>query len=136
MNKDDQSRELSEQVQAASITVRDYLQRAIPAAESLERGLRFGTHDPETVVQLVDALHFLSSYAQSVANTDSGTDPETQQCARVFHKRIHSMFPETLAAVESNDFLLLADLLEYEILPAIRSLQDCVSSLFSPPTVH
>lgn len=94
--------------------------------------LRTGYHHESMSIlgAAVDGLQLLSQFAQS-AGKINGLDPLNQAEFVQFGPSILAIITELVSAMESEDSVLLADVIEYELLPVLEHFHQAINTLLA-----
>lgn len=96
----------------------DYLDRVIIGIEGINEDFQRGREDRATssIVQLVDGIQWLLQVIEGTR--------EIQGDATIDASQINPVFNQLIEALENMDYVLLGDLLEYEITPVMKEWRE------------
>ncbi|WP_412852681.1 hypothetical protein [Ectothiorhodospira shaposhnikovii] len=122
----------------SSKEVQDYLQRAIPALEGLVEPLRGGSSGQPLLIlaSAADGLDGLAQYVASVQMLVSVGTPQLAENMAGLEQRFAKAIGPMVSGMESQDSLLVADVLEYELIPVLQELESVVDGLLSQSNSH
>ncbi len=117
------AKSVNEMIWETMESVNNYLERAIPELEKLSmdsfEGFKKGTW--QGIKQLADGIQWMLQFGEFVRR--SKKHPYNwDEIKRVF-KECERLSPELLEAVETNDQVLITDLISYEIVPTFEGLK-------------
>jgi leucyl aminopeptidase (aminopeptidase T) len=112
-------------------TAQEYLQRAIPEVEKLcDEFYRGPTADSwSNFAQLIEGLQWLLQVMTAVGSYTAGTEAQHPYAQREaeFREKIEAL----QAAMENSDYVLIADLMQYEISPLFSSLAEQIEQVLT-----
>jgi hypothetical protein len=121
----EQARELNERLASAAREVLLYLERALPLLHAMVIRLRTEGLEQESaqLVDLTEGLECLTRYAGSLEEAtnligNTITDPFT-----VFRQRMPTLLTDINSAISARDPILLADIVEFELVDALEKMQ-------------
>jgi len=115
----------------------DYLKKLIPGFEEAADLFRAGNEQEANkyYLQILDGIDWFSQVVSIVMNPDEGetelpdADDENLQ---VRQKKLTDLMNQMLEANQNQDWVLLADILEYEMVPFYKDWENILSKLENP----
>lgn len=99
----------------------NYLYRAIPEVRLIVEELYQGGNDLQKVIQLVEGIQWIF---ELITNIDlTLRHPENWNTFLVFKGELVETLKELVEGMENGDSILLADIIQYEILPKLERLK-------------
>jgi hypothetical protein len=115
----------------------DYLKKLIPGFEKAADLFRTGNEQEANkyYLQILDGIDWFSQVVSIIMNPDEGemelpdADDENLQARQ---KKLTDLMSQMLEANQNQDWVLLADILEYEMLPFYKVWENILSKLENP----
>ena len=108
---------------------KDYLEKLIPAFQKAADLFRMGNEQEahKYYLQILDGIDWFSQVVQTIVvslkNEFDGTNYKDQQA------KLTNLMTQMLEANQNQDWVLLADLLEYELIPFYEGWQEVLSRM-------
>jgi len=115
----------------------DYLKELIPGFEKAADLFRTGNEQEANkyYLQILDGIDWFSQVVSIIMNSDPGemelTDADDEN-VQARQKKLTGLMSQMLEANENQDWVLLADILEYEMLPFYKVWENILSKLENP----
>ena len=115
----------------------DYLKKLIPGFEQAADLFRAGNEQEANkyYLQILDGIEWFSQVVSVIMSPDEGETelPDTDdESLEVRQKKLTDLMSQMLEANENQDWVLLADILEYEMLPFYKDWENILSKLENP----
>ena len=115
----------------------DYLKKLIPGFEQAADLFRTGNEQEANkyYLQILDGIDWFSQVVSIIMNPDEGemelpdADDENLQARQ---KKLTDLMSQMLEANENQDWVLLADILEYEMVPFYKDWENILAKLENP----
>ncbi|MCG5516524.1 MULTISPECIES: hypothetical protein [unclassified Ectothiorhodospira] len=128
----------SEILKESSKEVNEYLERSIPVLEGLLVPLRAGRNvEPiSSLASAADGLGGLVQYASSARKLLDSANADLANAFHHFESRLAAALEPMVAGMDAQDAVLVADVVEYELIPALKELQSAVGDVLSQSNIH
>ncbi|MCG5494657.1 hypothetical protein [Ectothiorhodospira variabilis] len=128
----------SEILKESSKEVNEYLERAIPVLEGLLVPLREGRSvEPiSSLASAADGLGGLVQYASSARTLLESYNADLADAFYNFESRLGAALEPLVAGMDAQDAVLVADIVEYELIPALKELQSAVRDVLGQSNIH
>ena len=115
----------------------DYLKKLIPGFEQAADLFRAGNEQEANkyYLQILDGIEWFSQVVSVIMSPDEGETelPDTDdESLEVRQKKLTDLMSQMLEANENQDWVLLADILEYEMVPFYKDWGKILSKLKNP----
>ena len=115
----------------------DYLKKLIPGCEQAGDLFRAGNEQEANkyYLQILDGIEWFSQVVSVIMSPDEGETelPDTDdESLEVRQKKLTDLMSQMLEANENQDWVLLADILEYEMVPFYKDWGEILSKLENP----
>lgn len=115
----------------------DYLKKLIPGFEQAADLFRAGNEQEANkyYLQILDGIEWFSQVVSVIMSPDEGETelPDTDnESLEVRQKKLTDLMSQMLEANENQDWVLLADILEYEMVPFYKGWEKILSKLENP----
>ena len=115
----------------------DYLKKLIPGFEQAADLFRTGNEQEANkyYLQILDGIDWFSQVVSVIMSPDEGETelPDTDdESLEVRQKKLTDLMSQMLEANENQDWVLLADILEYEMVPFYKDWEKILSKLENP----
>ena len=115
----------------------DYLKKLIPGCEQAADLFRAGNEQEANkyYLQILDGIDWFSQVVSVIMSPDEGETelPDTDdESLEVRQKKLTDLMSQMLEANENQDWVLLADILEYEMVPFYKDWEKILSKLENP----
>ena len=115
----------------------DYLKKLIPGFEQAADLFRAGSEQEANkyYLQILDGIDWFSQVVSVIMSPDEGETelPDTDdESLEVRQKKLTDLMSQMLEANQNQDWVLLADLLEYEMVPFYKDWEKILSKLENP----
>ena len=115
----------------------DYLKKLIPGCEQAADLFRAGNEQEANkyYLQILDGIEWFSHVVSVIMSPDEGETelPDTDdESLEVREKKLTDLMNQMLEANENQDWVLLADILEYEMVPFYKDWEKILSKLKNP----
>lgn len=115
----------------------DYLKKLIPGCEQAGDLFRAGNEQEANkyYLQILDGIEWFSQVVSVIMSPDEGETelPDTDdESLEVRQKKLTDLMSQMLEANENQDWVLLADILEYEMVPFYKDWEKILSKLENP----
>ena len=115
----------------------DYLKKLIPGFEQAADLFRAGNEQESNkyYLQILDGIDWFSQVVSVIMSPDEGETelPDTDdESLEVRQKKLTDLMSQMLEANENQDWVLLADILEYEMVPFYKDWEKILSKLENP----
>ena len=115
----------------------DYLKKLIPGCEQAADLFRAGNEQEANkyYLQILDGIEWFSQVVSVIMSPDEGETelPDTDdESLEVRQKKLTDLMSQMLEANENQDWVLLADILEYEMVPFYKDWEKILSKLENP----
>ena len=115
----------------------DYLKKLIPGFEQAADLFRAGSEQEANkyYLQILDGIDWFSQVVSVIMSPDKGETemPDTDdESLEVRQKKLTDLMTQMLEANENQDWVLLADILEYEMVPFYKDWEKILSKLENP----
>jgi len=115
----------------------DYLKKLIPGFEQAADLFRAGNEQESNkyYLQILDGIDWFSQVISVIMSPDKGETelPDTDdESLEVRQKKLTDLMSQMLEANENQDWVLLADILEYEMVPFYKDWEKILSKLENP----
>ena len=115
----------------------DYLKKLIPGCEQAADLFRAGSEQEANkyYLQILDGIDWFSQVVSVIMSPDEGETelPDTDdESLEVRQKKLTDLMSQMLVANQNQDWVLLADILEYEMLPFYKDWEKILSKLENP----
>ena len=115
----------------------DYLKKLIPGCEQAADLFRAGNEQKANkyYLQILDGIEWFSQVVSVIMSPDEGETelPDTDnESLEVRQKKLTDLMSQMLEANENQDWVLLADILEYEMVPFYKDWEKILSKLENP----
>jgi hypothetical protein len=108
---------------------KEYLEKLIPGFQKAADLFRMGNEQEahKFYLQILDGIDWISQVAQSIVN--SRNNPNEIQDLKKRQEKLTNLMTQMLEANQNQDWVLLADLLEYEMIPFYEDWQEAFSRI-------
>jgi hypothetical protein len=113
----------------------DYLKKLIPGFEQAADLFRTGNEQEANkyYLQILDGIDWFSQVVNVIMQPDDGeTEMPDDENLLVRQKKLTDLMSQMLKANENQDWVLLADILEYEMVPFYKDWENILSKLENP----
>ena len=115
----------------------DYLKKLIPGCEQAGDLFRAGNEQEANkyYLQILDGIEWFSQVVSVIMSPDEGETelPDTDdESLEVRQKKLTDLMSQMLEANQNQDWVLLADILEYEMVPFYKDWEKILSKLENP----
>ena len=115
----------------------DYLKKLIPGFEQAADLFRAGSEQEANkyYLQILDGIDWFSQVVSVIMSPDEGETelPDTDdESLEVRQKKLTDLMSQMLEANQNQDWVLLADILEYEMVPFYKDWEKILSKLENP----
>ena len=115
----------------------DYLKKLIPGFEQAADLFRAGNEQEANkyYLQILDGIDWFSQVVSVIMSPDKGETemPDTDdESLEVRQKKLTDLMSQMLEANQNQDWVLLADILEYEMVPFYKDWEKILSKLENP----
>ena len=115
----------------------DYLKKLMPGCELAADLFRAGNEQEANkyYLQILDGIEWFSQVVSVIMSPDEGETelPDTDnESLEVRQKKLTDLMSQMLEANENQDWVLLADILEYEMVPFYKDWEKILSKLENP----
>ena len=115
----------------------DYLKKLIPGCEQAADLFRAGNEQEANkyYLQILDGIDWFSQVVSVIMSPDEGETelPDTDdESLEVRQKKLTDLMSQMLEANQNQDWVLLADILEYEMVPFYKDWEKILSKLENP----
>ena len=115
----------------------DYLKKLIPGFEQAADLFRAGNEQESNkyYLQILDGIDWFSQVVSVIMSPDEGETelPDTDdESLELRQKKLTDLMSQMLEANENQDWVLLADILEYEMVPFYKDWEKILSKLENP----
>ena len=115
----------------------DYLKKLIPGFEQAADLFRAGNEQESNkyYLQILDGIDWFSQVVSVIMSPDEGETelPDTDdESLELRQKKLTDLMSQMLVANQNQDWVLLADILEYEMLPFYKDWEKILSKLENP----
>ena len=115
----------------------DYLKKLIPGFEQAADLFRAGNEQEANkyYLQILDGIEWFSQVVSVIMRPDEGETelPDTDdESLEVRQKKLTDLMSQMLEANQNQDWVLLADILEYEMVPFYKDWEKILSKLENP----
>ena len=115
----------------------DYLKKLIPGFEQAADLFRAGNEQESNkyYLQILDGIDWFSQVVSVIMSPDEGETelPDTDdESLEVRQKKLTDLMSQMLEANQNQDWVLLADILEYEMVPFYKDWEKILSKLENP----
>ena len=115
----------------------DYLKKLIPGFEQAADLFRTGSEQESNkyYLQILDGIDWFSQVVSVIMSPDEGETelPDTDdESLEVRQKKLTDLMSQMLEANQNQDWVLLADILEYEMVPFYKDWEKILSKLENP----
>lgn len=114
----------------------DYLEKLIPGFEKASDLFRTGSEQEANkyYVQILDGMDWFSEVVNIIMQSEEqGSElPDDEDSLRHRQARLTDIVSQMLEANQNQDWVLLADLLEYEMVPFYKEWQNILTKLKNP----
>ena len=115
----------------------DYLKKLIPGCEQAADLFRAGNEQEANkyYLQILDGIEWFSQVVSVIMSPDEGETelPDTDdESLEVRQKKLTDLMSQMLEANENQDWVLLADILEYEMVPFYKDWEQILFKLNNP----
>ena len=115
----------------------DYLKKLIPGCEQAADLFRAGNEQEANkyYLQILDGIEWFSQVVSVIMSPDQGETelPDTDnESLEVRQKKLTDLMSQMLEANQNQDWVLLADILEYEMVPFYKDWEKILSKLENP----
>ena len=115
----------------------DYLKKLIPGFEQAADLFRTGNEQEANkyYLQILDGIDWFSQVVSVIMSPDEGETelPDTDvESLEVRQKKLTDLMSQMLEANQNQDWVLLADILEYEMVPFYKDWEKILSKLENP----
>ena len=115
----------------------DYLKKLIPGFEQAADLFRAGNEQEANkyYLQILDGIDWFSQVVSVIMSPDEGETelPDTDdESLEVRQKKLTDLMSQMLEANQNQDWVLLADILEYEMVPFYKDWEKILSKLENP----
>ena len=111
----------------------DYLEKLIPGFDQAADLFRTGNEQEANkyYIQILDGMDWFSEVVNVVMSSE-GEGQEPENSLRVRQAKLTDLMSQMLEANKNQDWVLLADILEYEMIPFYKEWQTILSKLKNP----
>ena len=111
----------------------DYLEKLIPGFDQAADLFRTGNEQEANkyYIQILDGMDWFSEVVNVVMSSE-GEGQEPENSLRIRQDKLTDLMSQMLEANKNQDWVLLADILEYEMTPFYKEWQTILSKLKNP----
>ena len=111
----------------------DYLEKRIPGFDQAADLFRTGNEQEANkyYIQILDGMDWFSEVVNVVMSSE-GEGQEPENSLRIRQAKLTDLMSQMLEANKNQDWVLLADILEYEMIPFYKEWQTILSKLKNP----
>ena len=111
----------------------DYLEKLIPGFDQAADLFRTGNEQEANkyYIQILDGMDWFSEVVNVVMSSE-GEGQEPENSLQVRQAKLTDLMSQMLEANKNQDWVLLADILEYEMIPFYKEWQTILSKLKNP----
>ena len=111
----------------------DYLEKLIPGFDQAADLFRTGNEQEANkyYIQILDGMDWFSEVVNVVMSSE-GEGQEPEDSLRIRQAKLTDLMSQMLEANKNQDWVLLADILEYEMTPFYKEWQTILSKLKNP----
>ena len=111
----------------------DYLEKLIPGFDQAADLFRTGNEQEANkyYIQILDGMDWFSEVV-NVVMSSQGEGQEPENSLRIRQAKLTDLMSQMLEANKNQDWVLLADILEYEMIPFYKEWQTILSKLKNP----
>ena len=111
----------------------DYLKKLIPGFDQAADLFRTGNEQEANkyYIQILDGMDWFSEVVNVVMSSE-GEGQEPENSLRIRQAKLTDLMSQMLEANKNQDWVLLADILEYEMIPFYKEWQTILSKLKNP----
>ena len=111
----------------------DYLEKLIPGFDQAADLFRTGNEQEANkyYIQILDGMDWFSEVVNVVMSSE-GEGQEPENSLRIRQAKLTDLMSQMLEANKNQDWVLLADILEYEMTPFYKEWQTILSKLKNP----
>ena len=111
----------------------DYLEKLIPGFDQAADLFRTGNEQEANkyYIQILDGMDWFSE-VMNVVMSSEGEGQEPENSLRIRQAKLTDLMSQMLEANKNQDWVLLADILEYEMIPFYKEWQTILSKLKNP----
>ena len=111
----------------------DYLEKLIPGFDQAADLFRTGNEQEANkyYIQILDGMDWFSEVVNVVMSSE-GEGQEPENSLRIRQAKLTDLMSQMLEANKNQDWVLLADILEYEMIPFYKEWQTILSKLKNP----
>ena len=111
----------------------DYLEKLIPGFDQAADLFRMGNEQEANkfYIQILDGMDWFSEVVNVVMSSE-GEGQEPENSLRIRQAKLTDLMSQMLEANKNQDWVLLADILEYEMTPFYKEWQTILSKLKNP----
>ena len=111
----------------------DYLEKLIPGFDQAADLFRTGNEQEANkyYIQILDGMDWFSE-VMNVVMSSEGEGQEPENSLRIRQAKLTDLMSQMLEANKNQDWVLLADILEYEMTPFYKEWQTILSKLKNP----
>ena len=111
----------------------DYLEKLIPGFDQAADLFRTGNEQEANkyYIQILDGMDWFSE-VMNVVMSSEGEGQEPENSLRIRQAKLTDLMSQMLEANKNQDWVLLADILEYEMIPFYKEWQTILSRLKNP----
>ena len=111
----------------------DYLEKLIPGFDQAADLFRTGNEQEANkyYIQILDGMDWFSEVVNVVMSSE-GEGQEPENSLRIRQAKLTDLMSQMLEANKNQDWVLLADILEYEMTPFYKEWQTILSRLKNP----
>ena len=108
----------------------DYLEKLIPGFDQAADLFRMGNEQEANkfYIQILDGMDWFSEVINMVMSSQ-GEGPEPEDTLRLRQAKLTDLMGQMLEANKNQDWVLLADILEYEMIPFYKEWQTILTKL-------
>jgi hypothetical protein len=120
---------INEFINDLTVSLNEYSNRAIPSIKQLtEQFYQSPTEESWAMLQdLLEGLNWVYSTIKSIGNTELN---EYKENLLMIANHLEVELPNLLDAMECNDFILIGDIISYEILPQFEEIASITEKTF------
>ena len=111
----------------------DYLEKLIPGFDQAADLFRTGNEQEANkyYIQILDGMDWFSEVVNVVMSSE-GEGQEPENSLQIRQAKLTDLMSQMLDANKNQDWVLLADILEYEMIPFYKEWQTILSKLKNP----
>ena len=111
----------------------DYLEKLIPGFDKAADLFRMGNEQEANkyYIQILDGMDWFSEVVNVVMSSE-GEGQEPENSLQIRQAKLTDLMSQMLEANKNQDWVLLADILEYEMIPFYKEWQAILSKLKNP----